>query len=136
MQRQFTPRHILTAYTFAGLVIGTAVSVWLFRDSLDRYYVHSDGSLSRSSDRQEWQYDDKSTKYHTVTIIDGRPLTTVEKIFVGARESFLLWMSSALVGLFWGIVHLRLRADFSNLHDQNRLDYCDSITSNFPPGSS
>src|SRR5262245_49999694 len=36
--------------------------------------------------------------------------------------------TSALVGLFWGIVHLRMRADLTCLRDQNRLDYGDLTT--------
>ena len=130
-----SPRYVLGAYTLIGFVVGAAISVWLFRDGVNRTCRHADGSLSGSSDRQVWEYDIRSGKHVTVRVSDGRPLTIVEKIVVGARASFLLWMSSAVVGLVWGLVHLRLRADLSNPRDQNRLDYGDSITSNLPPGS-
>jgi hypothetical protein len=136
VRRLLPSRNVLAAYTLAGLAIGIGISVWIFGTEVKGYYVHSDGSISSSSDRAEWQYDDRSGKYHTVYVSDGRPLSSAEKVFVRARESFPIWILGALVGLIWGIVHLGLRADQSNQRDQDHLDYCDSITSNLPPGSS
>ena len=46
MERFFTPRWLLTAYAFAGLIVGSGFSVWRFGNEYANYYRHTDGSLT------------------------------------------------------------------------------------------
>jgi hypothetical protein len=88
------------------------------------------------------------TGYASAGLLVGTALVAAIHWYWGMKEGWLSsWMlkvdslaivaASAAVGAYWGLVHLATRsAEFGSTRDQNRLDYCDSMTWNFPPGSS
>ena len=128
-------RWVLIAYTIAGFSIGTGFSLWHFAGKLDKYYRHPDGSITTSAERTEPRIDAKSGKQYDLAFRTGRPLSTFDKMCVFGRDALPILLSSALVGFFWGLVHLGVRSWAPGHGDQNAADYCESNLETCPPVS-
>lgn len=124
MAGHITPRRIVLAYGVAGLLLGTAFTVWQLGDKLNAYYLHPDGSLSTAAVLTEKAVDPLTDATYTTHTTTGRKLNLVEKAFVGTRDSLGIPLVAALVGACWGFVHLKAREWIADpFGDANKLDY-------------
>jgi hypothetical protein len=119
-------RWTILGYGFAALLVGATFSVWLHADKLASLYRHPDGSVSTSPDCTPTWTDAASGETTQVFVTRGRPLTRMEKVRIGAWESLPILIASALVGVFWGLVHVAIRgARGPATRNQDHLDYSD-----------
>ena len=135
MKTLLTPRRLVFAYSLGGLLAGIGFAGWYSWNDLGKYFIHQDGSVNKSSvQRESWTQSVMGNEYPVDT--PGRPLTFWEKISLGIWEALPLLISSAGVGLFWGLTHLKIREAITDpFGDENKLDYEDSTAQNRPPGS-
>ena len=124
MASLLTPRRIVLAYGVAGLLRGTACTIWQLGDKLDAYYLHPDGSLTTSAVRTEVEIDRHTGVTYITRTVSGRKVSLVEKAFVGTRDSLGIPLVAAFVGACWGFVHLKVKEWIADpFGDVNKLDY-------------
>jgi hypothetical protein len=116
----FTPRRIVIAYAVVGVLIGAFTAAELLRDRVSRLRWQADGTLNGLTFLPELRTDPRNLDGFP----NGRPLSVPVKVLVGTIEGLPIILVSALVGLCWGYVHLKIREWIADpFGDINKLDY-------------
>ena len=120
MTHTFTPRRIVLAYALAGVLTGAFAAVVLLYDRINRLKWQPDGTLSGHIVLPDLSTDPNNLNGFP----NGRPLSVSAKVAVGTVEGLPIVLVSGLVGLCWGVVHLKLREWIADpFGDANKLDY-------------
>jgi hypothetical protein len=138
MRHLLTPRRLVLVYALAGLLAGIGFSTWHFWGSLDGYYRKRNGELTRTAQDGGFVIlTDPATGDTCLLLIRGtRPLTFWDKFWLRLPSALPILFAGAGVGLFWGLVHLKIQGAIADpFGDEQRLDYEDSTCQNLPPVS-
>ena len=136
MPRPWSEKHVLVAYSGAGLVVGVLLSIALVWNFVDRYAIRPDGSLNTYPSRPYQNRMVDPGQFELVDHVDGRRLTPSEKVWVFCQESAVIWFVTGLFGFGVGMIHLRVRCRLRNrARDPERQHYDDSVGRLPPPAA-